>query len=206
MRSIACILLLTATASSAETAYRAIALEGGGHIVLRHGDAARVDFVKGDSKHTDIRVEGGKLVVENCHRDCPDGYRMELEVTAPEITALSVDDGGAIEALGAFPEQPALAVAVSNGGAIDIRAVRAAGLAASVNQGGAIYAAPRASLAASVSHGGHIVYWGNAGIRQSVNDGGVIERGAAADVHKPLEELRPKIPQIPPLPKIGNVH
>lgn len=206
MRSIVCFLLLTMTAASAETAYHAIALEGGGHIVLRHGDAARVDFVKGDAAHTAIRVADGKLIVENCRRDCPDGYEMELAVTAPEIAALSVRDGGAIEVQGGFPEQQTLSVSVSEGGLIDVRAMPAREIAASVNQGGNIYAAPRASLAAAVSHGGHIAYWGGAKIRQSVCDGGVIARGRAADARKPFQELRPKLPVIPALPNIDGVH
>src|SRR6185295_9055227 len=124
---------------------------------------------------------------------CPRDYEMVLAVTARGIDALSVRDGGTIEALGAFPEQPALSAAVSEGGAIDARAMTARDVAASVNSGGGIYAAPRASLTASVSHGGHVAYWGSPDVRRSVNDGGVVAPGSAADAHKPLDELRPKL-------------
>src|SRR6185312_896686 len=148
--------------------YHAIALRGGGHIVLRHGAAARVDFVEGSAGYTHVAVEGGELVVENCR----DGCHMTLSVTAPDITALSVRDGGRIEALGEFPEQAAVSAAVAEGGAIDIRAFAARDVTASVNEGGGIYTAPRANLTAAVSHGGHIAYWGSPTVRQSVSDGG----------------------------------
>lgn len=202
MRSILCILLLTTATASAGTEYRAIALEGGGRIVLSHGDVARADFVKGDARYTDIKVEGGKLVVENCRRACPRGYEMELAVTARDIDALSVRDGGTIEARGSFPEQPALSAAVSEGGAIDVRAMAARDVAASINSGGGIYTAPRARLTASVSHGGHVAYWGTPDVRRSVNDGGIVAPGRATDAHKPLDEIRPKLAPIPPLPAI----
>lgn len=206
MRSIVCLLLLTTTAASTETTYNAIALDGGGHIVLRHGDTARVDFLEGDAGHTKIRVEDDKLIVENCRFGCPRDYEMTLAVTAREIAGLSVRDGGTIEAQGVFPEQQALGVAVRDGGAVDIRAMQAREIAASVDEGGTIYAAPLASLAANVSHGGHIAYWGNIAVRRSVHDGGVVEPGRAADAHKPLAELRPKLPSIPALPSIVGAH
>lgn len=205
MRFIACALFLVAIPAQAETAYRAIMLEGGGHTVLRHGDVARVDFIKGDARHTDIRVADGKLMVENCRLECPEGYEMMLAVTVPAIASLSVRDGGAIEALGIFPEQQALSAAVSEGGAIDIRAMPARDVTASVNDGGGIYAAPRASLTASVSHGGHIAYWGDMTVRRSVRDGGAIGPGRASDLHEPLAKLRPKLPPIPPLPDVPPI-
>jgi len=200
MRPIVCALLLITTAASAETAYHAIALRGGGHIVLRHGATARVDFVEGSAGYTHVAVEGGKLVVENCRDGCPHGYHMTLSVTAPDITALSVRDGGRIEALGEFPEQAALSAAVAEGGAIDIRAFAARDVTASVNEGGGIYTAPRANLTAAVSHGGHIAYWGSPTVRQSVSDGGAIAPGRPADAHKTLAELQPKLPPLPEPP------
>ena len=123
MRSIICLLLLTTTAAAAETSYNAIALRGGGHVVLRHGEIARADFVKGDARHTSIAVEGGTLVIVNCPVRCPRDYEMTLAVTAPDIRTLSVRDGGTIEALGDFPEQDGLRALVGEGGAIDGRAM-----------------------------------------------------------------------------------
>jgi len=127
---------------------------------------------------------------------------MELAVTAHDIDALSVRDGGTVEVRGAFPEQASLALAVSEGGAIDGRAMQARDVTASVSQGGGIYAAPRASLTASVSHGGHIDYWGNVKIRQSVADGGVVKPGRVEDATRPLAEIRPKLSPPPAVPKL----
>ena len=202
MRSIICFLLLTTAATAAETNYHAISLRGGGHVVLRHGVTARTDFVKGDARYTSVAVKDGTLVIVNCPTRCPRDYEMTLAVAAPDIRILSVRDGGAIEALGDFPEQDGLRVAVGEGGAIDGRAIAARAVTASVDQGGAIYVMPRAELTASVSHGGQIVYWGNPKVTRSILDGGVIRLGSAQDAHKPLEDIRPKLPPLPALPDI----
>jgi hypothetical protein len=85
---------------------------------------------------------------------------MVVEVTTPEIDALSVSDGGSIRSQGGFPGQAAIEARVHSGGAIDIRALDAADVTASVAQGGLIFTRPGRRLSARVEHGGGITYWG----------------------------------------------
>ncbi|HEX6188740.1 MAG TPA: DUF2807 domain-containing protein, partial [Pyrinomonadaceae bacterium] len=90
---------------------------------------------------------------------------------------------------GNFPLQPAMSLAVSQGGTVDARAILANNITSAVNQGGRILAKPQVTMVASVSNGGVITYWGNAQVTSSTQHGGVVTKGAADDANKPLSDV-----------------
>ena len=187
-------------------AFRSIALSDGGHVTVRHGDRQRVTLLAGEA---DIRVDGTQLHI--ARRRTPDHReRLEVEVVAPTLDALSVANGGRLVLAGDFPRQATLAAAVSNGGALDVRAMRAERVTAAVNQGGMIFTRPASHLDAAVSHGGAITYWGNASVSRAVADGGVVQRGRDEEAERPLEAMMPRthkllpVAEAPPVPPLPN--
>lgn len=86
--------MLTALLLALAADFRAIDLHGGGEVIVRHAPVRRVRLIEGDARHTRIGETGGRLVIVHCPDRCPRGYRMVVEVTTPEISALSVTDGG----------------------------------------------------------------------------------------------------------------
>lgn len=198
MRNTLMISLLALTASPAvasETlqlpAFKAVELRGGGEVVLRHGPVRRVTILEGNSAVSrlevagpSVRREGGNtfrnsgesLVIRVCRQRCPAGYRLRVEIVAPEIAAVAISGGGTIRAEGNFPRSTALGLAVSGGGMLDARALRSASVGASVSGGGLISTHPLGSLGASVSGGGLIRYWGNPTVGQHVRGGGGVVR------------------------------
>lgn len=179
--------------------FHEVELRNGGEVVVSHGAERRVDLVEGDRRTTRIATVGGRLVIDRCAVRCPRGYRMRVEVVTPSLTALSVADGGSLEARG-FPPQAAVAASVSSGGVLDIRALPAEEVTASVAHGGLIFTRPARRLSAAVAQGGAITYWGDPAVTRSVRHGGVVARGAAADEARPLADLHPRLPPIPRLP------
>ena len=148
-------------------------------MTIRHGPAQSVTVRQGNAP---IRVTGGRLVIEHCRRGCRRGERLEVEIVTPRLASASVSDGGLLRVLGRFPGQAALAASVADGGALDLRALPARQVTASVAQGGIILVAPGERLTASVRQGGRISYLGDArrSFRRS-EGGGVIGRGRAAE-------------------------
>jgi hypothetical protein len=64
--------------------FDSVELEGGGHVVIRYGDAQQVRLIQGSTEFTHFRVEeGGKLRIDACNRDCPHQYDLEIEITTP---------------------------------------------------------------------------------------------------------------------------
>jgi Putative auto-transporter adhesin, head GIN domain len=184
-------------------AFRSIELSNGGHVTVRHGAAQRVTLVKGDLQHTRIRVDGSqRLTIDTASKGRPRGYRVEVEVVTPHLAAVSVSNGGRVLTAGAFPAQTSIAAAVEQGGTIDIRAIAADRVDASVYSGGGIYTIAQETLSAAVASGGVVKYWGEVkDVQKSVRDGGVVMRGAAADEQKPLSEQGPgALAPIPPVP------
>ena len=170
--------------------FRSIELPQGGHVVLRPSPTHRVTLVRGSLEYTRLSVTGrGALVIDKCYRKCPRGYRLELEILSPNVSRLSLANGGRIESRGSFPRQTDLAVAVAHGGTIDVRSIGAQHVTATVEQGGRILTVPRASLVASVTQGGAIVYWGNAQVTQSIDHGGVVSKGSTSEIDMPLSEI-----------------
>ena len=170
--------------------FRSIELPQGGHVILRPSPTQRVTLVRGSLDYTRLSVtDRGALVIDKCYRKCPRGYRLELEILSPNVTRLSLANGGRIESRGSFARQSDLAVAVAHGGTIDVRSIVAQSVTATVEQGGRILTVPRVSLVASVTQGGAIVYWGSAQVTQSIDHGGVVTRGTAAELDLPLSEI-----------------
>lgn len=197
--------MLTALLLALAADFRAIDLHGGGEVIVRHGPARQIRFLAGDADHTSIREAGGRLVIDNCPDRCPHRYRPVIEVTTPAIDAVSVNDGGLLRSEGAFPGQAAVEARVNSGGAVDIRTLAAAEVAAAVAQGGVIFTRPGRRLDARVEQGGAITYWGRPAVSRSVRRGGVIQRGADKDLDRPLSDLGPApSPPVPPVPSLNR--
>jgi hypothetical protein len=170
--------------------FSSIQVRDGGHVVLRPASAPRVTLVRGSLDYTRLAIaEGGMLVIDRCIRKCPRGYQLEVEVFAPSFGRISLANGGRVQSRGDFPRQGELALAVSNGGTIDVRSMVAERVTASVNQGGGILTVPRALLFARVTNGGMITYWGDARVRSSVGHGGAVNKGSPSQIDVPLSEV-----------------
>ncbi|HEX8621809.1 MAG TPA: DUF2807 domain-containing protein [Allosphingosinicella sp.] len=204
----ASILILAALASfpaeagaqpPAGRSFESIELRGGGAVTVRHGPVRRVTVRSGGAGRP-IRYEGDRLVIDRCRRPCPGGHRIEVEVTVPALAALAVSDGGLIQLDRGFPSQAEMTAAVSSGGTIDIRTLKAARVTAAVSQGGRILATPGRELTAAVLDGGVITYWGDPRVTSSVRRGGVVVRGKAAELGLPIARLDPPLPRLPTLP------
>ena len=172
--------------SNQVAAFNSIDVRDNGHVVLRSGAAHRVIFISGNREYTRVNVRNGTLVIDKCHTDCPRGYVLHLDITAPAVTSLSLANGGWIRTTGSFAPQPAFTASVKHGGTIDLRAMTIDRVDASVEHGGRILTVPRGSLTASIFQGGAITYWGNPQVKQSIEHGGVVQEGKAAELHIPL--------------------
>lgn len=155
----------------------AVSLEGGGRVVLRHGAQQRVRIVRGDATISSFEVKNRRsLEIRACDERCPQGYKLEVEITAPDIDAIAVTGGGSIEMARGFPAKSNIALAVQGGGAIDTQPVEVRQVAASVQGGGAIRTWASNSLAAAIRGGGAITYRGEPSVATSVRGGGTVHR------------------------------
>jgi hypothetical protein len=193
-RALAASIFLLATLPFATEAqverFSSIELPKGGHVILRPSATQRVTLLKGSLDYTRLSVNHrGALIVDKCYRKCPRGYRLELEILSPNVSRISLANGGSIESRGSFARQRDLAVAVAHGGTIDVRSIVAKRVVATVEQGGRILTVPQTSLVASVSHGGMITFWGDGQVTSSIEHGGVVHKGAAAELDLPLSEI-----------------
>ena len=175
--------LLLAGAASAATVvplapFKSVGLQGGGSIVLRHGDVQRVTLLKGSTDYTRFNIHGSSLNIEACNNSCPHDYDLEIEIVSPVIEGVAIQGGGEIKAQGAFPAGGRLEAAVSGGGDIDVRAIPAASVEAAVNGGGDIATTATQALNAAVSGGGDITYYGNPQVNQAVSGGGSVTHAA----------------------------
>jgi len=158
--------------------FRSVALEGGGHVVLRNGNVQQVRLLKGDPALTRFRVrDDGQLRIEACNDNCPSRYDLEIEITTPAIDALAISGGGAIDVSGGLPCRPGFALAVDGGGTIDSRAMRCAQATVAVNGGGVVRVSAAHRLTAAVHGGGTIKYWGNPELTQAIDGGGEVKQG-----------------------------
>lgn len=158
--------------------FDSIELEGGGHVVVSHGDMQQVRLIQGSTEYTRFVVEDGrKLRIEACRSDCPHDYDLEVEIVTPRIDALTISGGGHIEALPGFPAARKLALAVEGGGTINARAFDTANATAAVDGGGRIDLRADDRLTAAVNGGGNIHYWGRPGVTQAISCGGSVEHG-----------------------------
>jgi hypothetical protein len=161
--------------------FRSIELHGGGNATLRHGERQRVVLIKGDPAVARIEVAGdGKLVLSPCDSDhhwCWGRHDLEVEITTPSIAAISVHGGGDLNAEGAFPRQPHLALEVHGGGDADVRAIPADNVSVEVHGGGDAKLRAEHSLSADVHGGGDVHYWGHPQVSSSTHGGGSVESG-----------------------------
>jgi hypothetical protein len=159
--------------------FNSVELRGGGHVVIRHGDVQSVTLLKGSTEFTSTRIRDGKqLVIDACNSECPTHYDLEIEIVTPDIGAVAVEGGGAIESAGAFPNQRDITAAVRGGGSVDVRSIDAASATTAVDGGGKIRVKSENALTAAVNGGGRIVYWGDPNVTSAVNGGGSISKGS----------------------------
>jgi hypothetical protein len=165
-----------------------------------------VTLLNGSLDYSRVAVtDGGVLVIDKCKVEhCPRGYELDVEIQTPNVTSLSLANGGRITTLGSFAGQPTLGVAVAHGGTIDVRSMAADRVNASVEQGGRILTVPRGSLSARVYQGGVITYWGNARVDSSIQHGGVVNRGSREELNVPLADVGPAF--LEPVPPINPIH
>lgn len=178
--------------------FSSIEAGNGAHVRIRSGRAQRVSLTTGNLSYSQVTVTDGVLVIDRCRDDCRRGYELEVEITTPEISRISLASGGRIQTLGAFAPRPDLFVRVAHGGTIDVRSMAIERVTATVEQGGRILTVPRASLFATVFQGGVVTYWGNAKVKSSIEHGGVVERGLAEELIVPLSDIGPAV--IAPIP------
>lgn len=175
-------------------AFSSIEVRNSGHVVLRPSQTQRVTLLKGSLEYTRIGVtDGGVLVIDRCNPDCPRGYQFEVEILTPNVSRVSLANGGWIRSEGSFARQADLVAQVMHGGTVDVRSMAVDRVNASVEQGGRILTAPRGSLLARVNQGGVIMYWGNPAVRSSVQHGGVVDKGRADEINVPLAEVGPAL-------------
>ena len=138
----------------------------------------RVTILEGSSRFTRIYVDQhGSLKIDVCNNDCPQHYRLRVEIQSPRVPVMAVDGGGAINVAGGFGPVPALTIAVNGGGKIDARSVDASDVTAAVNGGGQLLVRARSGLTGAVRGGGVIRYWGNPDVTSVVDGGGSIQPG-----------------------------
>src|SRR5580698_9957061 len=157
--------------------FDSVELKGGGHVTLTHGPAQQVRIIKGSTAFTHIHVDSDephKLIIDACNGDCPHFYDLEIEIVTPNIGAVAISGGGAIESTGGFPSQHSITAAVHGGGRIDLRSIDAVDATAAVDGGGSISVKAADGLTAAVNGGGKIRYWGNPRVTEAVNGGGSV--------------------------------
>ena len=158
--------------------FRSIELHGGGHATLRHGERQRVVLIKGDPAIAEIRVtREGNLVLSPCRETCWGNHELEVEVTTPGVTAISIHGGGELKVEGRFPKQPSLSLAVNGGGEADVRALTADDVSVAVHGGGDAEVRAERTLTADVHGGGDVRFWGHPRVTSSTHGGGSVESG-----------------------------
>ncbi len=151
----------------------------GADVVVRYGAMQQVTLEKGDPQISRIEVKDGKLELATClHWNCPRHYEFKVEITTPNLAAVSAEDGANIAAAGNFPTQGELSVLANDGGNIDLRAIAASNVHAKADDGGNIRLRATGTLKASADDGGNIEYWGNPTVDRRTSDGGNIDQGS----------------------------
>jgi hypothetical protein len=158
--------------------FSSVQLRGGGAVVIRPGPVQRVTIVSGSAQFTRIRVERGRqLVIDACDTRCPQHYDLRVQIETPQAPDVAIEGGGEISAAPGFGAERELGMAISGGGVIDMRPVRASDISAAINGGGKILAGPSATLSAAVNGGGEIRYSGDPAVTSAIQGGGNVRRG-----------------------------
>ena len=184
--------------------FNSIDVRNNGHVLLRPAQAQRVTLLKGSLDYTRVEVVDRVLVIDKCPLDCPRGYELEVEIAVPNISSISLANGGRVQTLGGFARQADLAARVSHGGTIDVRSITVDRVDAVVEQGGRILTVPRGWLFATVTQGGVVTYWGNPQVKSSIQHGGIVSRGSADEINLPLFDVG-TVPPTPPHPVYAPV-
>lgn len=176
-------LAISAPVLAAETIpvpqFDAVGLRGGGSVTIVRGPVERVTILEGSSRFTRIYVEHGRsLRIDVCDSNCPQHYRLRVEIQLPNVPVLAVDGGGVISVAGGFGPQHELTLAVNGGGTIDTRSVDAGDVTAAVNGGGQLLVRARSELTGAVRGGGAVRYWGNPQVTSAIDGGGSIRPGS----------------------------
>lgn len=154
--------------------FDAIALSGGGNVVLRHGARQQVRVTEGNPKAVRLVVVDGRLAISGCDGSCRNTL---VEVTMPASPeTIAIQGGGSIMARGDFPVVREMALAIAGGGSVDVKAIPADDVAAAVRGGGSIVTSARRDLAANIVGGGSIIYSGDPQISSAVRGGGTVTR------------------------------
>jgi len=158
--------------------FDAVALRGGGDVVIVPGPIERVTILEGSSRFTHIYVEQQRsLKIDACDERCPPSYRLRVQIESPRVPALAVDGGGTVRIAPGFAPQGRLVAAVNGGGSIDARAVETETVTAAVNGGGDLLVRAASALTGAVRGGGDIRYWGNPVVTSAISGGGSIRPG-----------------------------
>ena len=154
-----------------------IGLEGGGHVVVKHGATQSVTLLKGSTEFTSIRInDKNNLEIKACNSRCPERYDLEIEIVTPDLKAAAIEGGGHITAESGFPNSREISAAVDGGGHLDLTALKADKVSAAVNGGGHIEVTALRDLSAAVDGGGSIVYHGDPQVSQAIDGGGSVSR------------------------------
>jgi hypothetical protein len=159
--------------------FSAVELRGGGDVTIARGPTERVTVVEGSTRFTRLYVDRhGSLKIDACNSNCPQHYRLLIEIQSPRVPTLAVSGGGAMNVAPGFGAEHQLTLAVNGGGLIDTRAVNAESVTAAVNGGGELRVRAASSLTGAVSGGGSVRYWGNPAVTSVIDGGGSIRPGS----------------------------
>lgn len=157
--------------------FTGIAVHGGGHVVLRHGNVQRVTVIKGDLSKINLHITGNVLEISPCKTWCWGMSQLDVEIVSPKIDSLDIHGGGELQAVGEFPRQPVLNVDVHGGGDLDSRAIPADTVNADVHGGGDARVKALAAINAEVHGGGSVSFAGNpARVSSQTHGGGSISK------------------------------
>ena len=176
-------LAISAPVLAAETIpvpqFDAVGLRGGGSVTIVPGPVERVTILEGSSRFTRVYVERGRsLKIDVCDSNCPQHYRLRVEIQSPRVPVLAVDGGGVMNVAGGFGPQHQIVAAVNGGGIIDTRSVDAGTVTAAVNGGGQLLVRARSALTGAVRGGGAVRYWGNPQVTSVIDGGGSVRPGS----------------------------
>ena len=158
--------------------FRTVQVRGGGSVVVRPGPAQRVTIVEGSTQFTRVRVTAnGELRIDACNERCPQRYDLRIEIVSPRVPDAAITGGGAITIAPGYAPEGDFSAAISGGGRIDARALRATNVSAAVNGGGQVLAGPSSHLSAAVNGGGEVRFAGNPHVSSVVSGGGSVRRG-----------------------------
>jgi len=156
-----------------------IGLEGGGHVVVKHGPTQSVTILKGSTRYTTFRIgHDNNLEIKACNTNCPPVYDLEIEIVTPNLNSAAIEGGGHITATDGFPEQDDFTAAVDGGGHIEMQALPARSVEAAIDGGGHIDVTAKHTLHAAVDGGGSITYHGDPQVSSAIDGGGSVNKAA----------------------------